>query len=552
MVSTSRTNRDRITAPDVAAGARFLARLPGFLRRRLDLERARRVLRTRFERRETDFLSMVREFIFDRGSSPYRPLFRHAGCELGDVERLVNTAGVEGALAALLRDGVYLRVEEYKGRTPVRRGSLEYPVAPASLRNPLSKFHIPVRSSGSRSAGTPVLIDFDFVADCAVNCHVMMHARGTRPWTKADWEVPGGGAMFRLLKFSQFGTPPSRWFSQLDPASPGLHPRYRWSARAMRWGSLLSGVPLPPVQHVPLESPLPIARWMITEVAAGNAPCLFTFPSSAVTLCLAAAKAGLALDGAAFFISGEPITQARLDVIRATGARVIPRFGTIECGPIGYGCQDPEASDDMHLNHDLHAIVQAADAGGDLGVPDQSLFLTALRPSTPFIFLNVSMGDQAVLSRRLCGCPLEAEGWTRHAHSIRSFEKLTGAGMTFMDGDIIRVLEEVLPARFGGSPTDYQMVEEEGERGEPILRLLIRPELGPIDEAAVKETFLNSLSGGSGVERVMGLTWKQAGILRVDRRPPVTTTSGKILHLSVRRRTADGRSHDGRAPQTGA
>jgi hypothetical protein len=314
----------------------------------------------------------------------------------------------------------------------------------------------------------------------------------------------------------------------------------------MRWGSLLSGVPLPAVRHVPLEAPLPIARWMIEQVTAGNSPCLFTFPSSAVTLCLAAAKAGLDLEGAAFLISGEPITQARVDVITKTGAGVIPRFGTIECGPIGYGCQNPEASDDLHLNHDLHAIVQAAEAGHGLGVPDQSLFLTALRPTTPFIFLNVSMGDQAVLSYRRCGCPLEALGWTRHARSIRSFEKLTGAGMTFMDTDIIRVLEEILPGRFGGAPTDYQMLEEEGENGEPILRLLIRPELGPLDEAAVKEAFLDSLSGGSGAERVMGMTWREAGILKIERRSPVTTTSGKILHLSLPRP-----AQNGQARQTG-
>lgn len=33
--------------------------------------------------------------------------------------------------------------------------------------------------------------------------------------------------------------------------------------------------------------------------------------------------------------------------------------------------------------------------------------------------------------------------------------------MTFLDTEVIRVLEEVLPARFGGSPTDCQLVEDD-------------------------------------------------------------------------------------------
>jgi hypothetical protein len=31
----------------------------------------------------------------------------------------------------------------------------------------------------------------------------------------------------------------------------------------------------------------------------------------------------------------------------------------------------------------------------------------------------------------------------------------------------------------------------------------------------------------------MGLAWRQARLLRVERRPPVVTGAGKILHLST-------------------
>jgi hypothetical protein len=132
-----------------------------------------------------------------------------------------------------------------------------------------------------------------------------------------------------------------------------------------------------------------------------------------------------------------------------------------------------------------------------------------------------------------CGCPLERLGWASHLRDIGSLEKLTTAGMSFLDTDVIRVLEEVLPARFGGGPTDYQIVEEEGEAGEPRLRLLVSPRVGNVDPDAVSDAFLTALSVGSGVERVMGLMWRQGRLLRVERRSPQPTATGKILHLHV-------------------
>ena len=41
-----------------------------------------------------------------------------------------------------------------------------------------------------------------------------------------------------------------------------------------------------------------------------------------------------------------------------------------------------------------------------------------------------------------------------------------------------------------------------------------------MDEGAVKQVFLESLSGGTGAEKVMGMAWKNAGILKIERRTP--------------------------------
>jgi hypothetical protein len=141
------------------------------------------------------------------------------------------------------------------------------------------------------------------------------------------------------------------------------------------------------------------------------------------------------------------------------------------------------------------------------------------------------MGDRAVVSARQCGCPLERLGWVTHLDTVRSFEKLTVAGTTFLDTDLIRVLEEMLPARFGGGPTDYQLIHDEGPEGQPRVRLLAHPALGPLDPETVAEAFIGAMSQGSGAEHVMGLAWREAGLFRVERRPPQTTAAGRILHL---------------------
>jgi hypothetical protein len=96
------------------------------------------------------------------------------------------------------------------------------------------------------------------------------------------------------------------------------------------------------------------------------------------------------------------------------------------------------------------------------------------------------------------------------------------------------VLEEVLPARFGGGPTDYQLVEEEAEGGLARVRLLVRPEVGPMDPDAVATAFLAAIAAGGGAERIMGQVWRDGQVLRVERRAPFATASGKILHLYSR------------------
>jgi hypothetical protein len=141
------------------------------------------------------------------------------------------------------------------------------------------------------------------------------------------------------------------------------------------------------------------------------------------------------------------------------------------------------------------------------------------------------MGDRAMINERRCGCPLEKLGWKTHLHTIRSFEKLTSVGVTFEDTNIIPLLEEVLPRCFGGGPMDYQLVEEEADDGEPRLRLLVDPSVGSVDPIAVSNAFLEAIGTNSEDKKDMAAQWRQAGVLRVERKAPYPTPSGKILHF---------------------
>jgi hypothetical protein len=531
-VNRLQTLSSLLALQDVVVGARLLWSVRSFLRQPLSLDEALAIVGQRFERREADFLDLTRRGIYENPQSPYRQLLALAGCDYGDVERLVSQEGLEGALGYLFRQGVYLTVDELKGRQPAVRGSASISIAPWQLRTPGSSAHVVGQTSGSRGARTRVPIDLAAVRDHAVNRYLAHHARGSHTWALANWDLPGGAAIMAVLRQSLDGGPPrERWFVRVDPAATGLHPRYRWSIRMVRWTCALAGLRVPRPQYVPLGDPLPIADWMANILRQGRTPLLSTQVSAAVRLCQAALEAGIEIRGAQFWAGGEPLTAARLAAIHRAGAGIQLRYGSTEGGHVGISCLAPQAPDDLHFMHDRLALIQPGADGERGGLPPSALFISSLRPAARLHLVNVSLGDQAVVVQRQCSCPMERLGWPTHLHTVRSFEKLTAGGMNLLDSDLIRVLEEKLPGRFGGGPTDYQLLEEEDRDGLPGVSLLVRPSVGPLDPDLVTDAFFAAMGGGSGVERVMELQWRQAGWPRIERQAPLATPSGNILHL---------------------
>jgi hypothetical protein len=127
-------------------------------------------------------------------------------------------------------------------------------------------------------------------------------------------------------------------------------------------------------------------------------------------------------------------------------------------------------------------------------------------------------------------------GFTQHLHTIRSFEKFTSEGMNYFGSDLFELLENVIPSEFGGGPGDYQLVEEEDERGQTRLTLVVHPQLGEINEATLLLRLQHALAQGSRNQRFMSKIWQDAGTFRIRREVPHASDRGKILPLHIKQK----------------
>ena len=124
--------------------------------------------------------------------------------------------------------------------------------------------------------------------------------------------------------------------------------------------------------------------------------------------------------------------------------------------------------------------------------------------------------------------------------------ELTGEGVTLVGSDMVRVLEEVLPARFGGGPHDFQLLEEVGADGLSKLVLLADPRLDLPSEGVLVEAALQAIAASSDAGGLASSLWRQARTLHVRRERPRLTDRGKFLPIRV------AGIHDRRAHDTGA
>lgn len=507
---------------------RFLAGLGSYLRNTTTLEQARAAIRHRLAVREEALLRVAERGFFGLAQSPYAELLRMAGCEYGDFRALVADRGIEGALQSLRDAGVYFTFEEFKGREPVVRGGREIPIRQEQFDNPHLSHYYGTRTGGSTGTPGRVSTDLTHLAVQAEQRMVLMEAHGVFGIPFAIWRppLPSGSGINTVLRAAKWGRPPDRWFTPLVHRDFRPQLKFRLANSTAVTLGRFYGANLPWPEALPLDGAIRIAEWMVEARDRHGAAVVNTTVSNGVRIADAAQEAALDLEGTTLYLAGEPLTAAKARRIADSGARHMTDYGAAESGRIGLGCANPASESDVHVVLDTHAVLACPREVTSSGEIVSSFHITSLHPSVPKMLLNVEFDDCGILEERSCGCPLEDLGLTTHLRSIRSFGKLVGEGVSLLRSEMSHVLEEVLPAQFGGSPLDYQL-EEADEDGFTRLILVVSPRVTIPDEARVIDVVLRALGEIGAAADVARAFWEQGNTFRVRRGEPYTTSRGK-------------------------
>ncbi len=472
------------------------------------------------ERLENDFWISPRR--------PYRALLELAGWTPESVRLAVAREGLEPTLALLAEDGVYLDSAEAKGRRAIVRGSHEISFAPHDLeasRGPA----VPLTTSGSSGPRATNSLDLDGFRLQASYMPAMFEALevGDRPLV-LYYPANSAAGIAHLVSFALAGRPPAAWFCHVAERA-GNFSQWRLWRRSLVVGARLRGVRLPVPRLAAVERPSTLVDWLVRQAPRGAV--VATFPGSALRVLRWARAKGVPLPPLTWILGGEPVSPRKRAVLEEEGHRVYAWYGSVDCGRIGIGCLRPEGSDDMHLLDDRYAALVRAPDAESTGAQEGKLFLTSLVPEVHRSLLNVDTGDLAELTTRRCGCPFESLGLLWHVRAVHSAEKLTVDGVT-LSADIVHALaSDLLPASCGGSPADYQLLEQEDGTG--LTRLVVRVDPAhAADEEAVCRTVYEVLVAASGGASGMAERLRRAGAVSVRREPPALSHGGKALGVT--------------------
>jgi hypothetical protein len=525
---------------NTAAFLKMFARFP-FALRRFAREtpapgKAVEIVRQRMRDREANLIRILEQCVFSQPRSPYLALFRHAQCTVDDARKLVLSEGVDAALTQLRNAGVFVKFDEFKGRKPIERNGLALEVAASDFDNPHARRHFTVRTGGSTGLPTLVSQDLDHIADKSPIQMLMFDAYGVLDAPVAQWMhiMPGNGFRFALQRaFMRMRN--EHWYSSMGWREHREWPRFTAATYYMVASARAAGLNVPFPEFVPLDDAIVVARWLSETVAREGSCILVSNVSHAMRAAIAARDAGLSLEGVTFRIGGEPVTDAKAGFMASLGIRVIAGYGMVEVSNIGLGCPNGIEPGDVHLAMDTIALITHPHELPDSGITVPAFQITTLSETAGKLLLNVEVDDCGIVERRSCGCALELAGLDVHVRNIRSYSKLVGEGVTLVGNEMVRILEEDLPSRFGGSPLDYQLLEEEDENHLTRLFLVVSPHVAVSDEQALISALHDALARSSASAGLASAVWKQAESIRVRRAEPVWTARGKMMPLHISR-----------------
>ncbi len=504
----------------------------------MSFEESVQVLKDRLANRESNFLSMLERCIYANPNSPHRVLLQHAGYGFERVAKMVKTQGIEKTLETLYKDGVYIEILEFKGKKEIVRGNRTFRFVEKDFNNPLLTGGFDTQSGGTRGAGTKMSVPLEFIHQNNVYGIFGAHEYGMLKNKVVIWLpiLPAGEGLFFSLRFAAMGNPPVKWFSQTDERYTHHSAMDKLKTVSSIWMAKFYRKRLPRPEFVDMRDTLRIAKWLGGNLNCSPGFSVVTYSSSALRLVTAARKEGIDLGKTIFWLMGEPLTAKISEEIESYGCKAYSLYGCNELMIIGQGCPKPVNSDDMHFLSDKLAVIQHERRVEHSDISVNSFLFTTLWETSPKVFLNTETGDYGIIERRKCGCTFDKLGYSEHIHTIRSFEKLTAEGVTFIGSNLISLIQDTLPSQFGGDGTSYQFVEDETKEGLTKLFVLVSPEIGEVDEDKLKKAIFNSLCGGPNLFGGARLMWNQADTINIKRQYPIPTRRGKIVPIQIRKR----------------
>ncbi len=401
---------------DARMAGRYLAGLRALWRAPENWHDAVGVIRGWLAQREDAFARMVQQSIYGNPRSPYLPLLQAAGLSQEQVLGLVRDVGLEGCLRRLYEAGVYVTLDEFKGRKPIQRHGLELAVTAGDFNTVTSGQHLPAHSGGSRTRGTATPIDVGDLMYELPPRYLFSQAYGLLDKPFALWRPPppATAGLRAALRNVKLGMSQTHWFSL---TRPGLGPASGKSALitlCTALGSTLMGHPITYPRYMPVGRADAVARWLAGEKARGVLVHLDVSTSMAVRICLEARALGLDISGQTVRVGGEPLTPAKAAVFQQASLRYCSQYAITETATLGLSCATSPLLDDMHLLTYRMAVIQQPKELLGWPEPVGALLVSVFSPRITKVLLNVEVGDYGVLDERPCDCPLGAAGLHTH------------------------------------------------------------------------------------------------------------------------------------------
>jgi len=117
-----------------------------------------------------------------------------------------------------------------------------------------------------------------------------------------------------------------------------------------------------------------------------------------------------------------------------------------------------------------------------------------------------------------------------HVSEVRSYDKLTGEGMTLLGSELDETVGEMIE-NAGGGPDDYQFWETQDSRGLNKLIIAISPDIRNLKEKDFIDAILKKLNSKDIGSNIASQIWRQADTLQVVRAYPKLTKGHKMLPI---------------------